>query len=204
MPSCRVSKNSILRKRELLKWTKPERIVMRPCNNCSRLNKKCRVNNEFDQCVKCVRLNRKCDLSFFVVKWKRVKSERDRMYQEFLNFHRKVSEVNSAIIEASRLQQETITKTIRLQTQFQFLKNKKQKIIENEFQNIAKLEKNERKFSESTLNDFFFDVFFEQVKILSELDWLNFFVETVAEAFNSSWNFSPILKYSRYVRIFFT
>ena len=79
MPPCRVSKNPILRKRGLLERTRSERIVMRPCNNCNRLNKKCRVNNKFDRCVKCVRLNRKCDLSFFAVKWKRVKSERDRV-----------------------------------------------------------------------------------------------------------------------------
>ena len=77
-------------------------------------------------------------------------------------------------------------------------------MIENEFRNIAKLEKNEEKSSESTLNDLFFDVFFEQMKIFSELDWLNFFVETVAEAFNSSWNFSLILKCLQYVRNLFT
>ena len=61
-------------------------------------------------------------------------------------------------------------KVTRLQTQFQFLKNKKQFMIEREFRNIAKLEENERKFNESTLNDFFFDVFFERIEIFSDFD----------------------------------
>ena len=66
--------------------------------------------------------------------------------------------------------QKTIIKIIYLQTQFQFLKNKKQFMIERKFRNIAKLEKNERKFNESTLNDFFFDVFFERIEIFSDFD----------------------------------
>ena len=59
-------------------------------------------------------------------------------------------------------------------------------MIEREFRNIAKLEKNEKRFNESTLNDFLFDVFFERIEISSDFDWLNFSVETVAEAFNNS------------------
>ena len=58
-----------------------------------------------------------------------------------------------------------MTKITRLQTQFQFLKNKKQKMIERKFRNIAKLEKNKRKSSELRLNDLLFNVFFKQIKI---------------------------------------
>ena len=63
-----------------------------------------------------------------------------------------------------------MTKIIRLQIQFEFLEKKKQTMIERKFRNIAKLEKNERKFNELTLNDFLFDVFFERIKIFSDFD----------------------------------
>ena len=66
--------------------------------------------------------------------------------------------------------QKTIIKTTRLQTQFQFLENKKQFMIEQKFRNIAKLEENKERFNESTLNDFFFDVFSERIEILSDFD----------------------------------
>ena len=66
--------------------------------------------------------------------------------------------------------QKTVIKIIRLQTQFQFLKNKKQFIIKKKFRNIAKFEKNEKKFNESTLNDFLFNVFFERIEILINFD----------------------------------
>jgi len=43
-------------------------------------------------------------------------------------------------------------------------------MVEREFRNIVELEKNERKASESSLNDLLFDVFFEQVEISSDFD----------------------------------
>jgi len=43
-------------------------------------------------------------------------------------------------------------------------------MIEREFQNIVELEKNERKTSESLLNDLLFDVFFKQIEISSDFD----------------------------------
>jgi len=43
-------------------------------------------------------------------------------------------------------------------------------MIERKFQNIVELKKNERKTSESLLNDFLFDVFFKQIKISSDFD----------------------------------
>ncbi len=77
-------------------------------------------------------------------------------------------------------------------------------MIKQKFQNIIKLEKNERKTSESLLNDFLFDVFFKQIEISSDFDWLNFSTETVTEASDSSWDFSSILKCSQYVHNLFT
>ena len=85
-----------------------------------------------------------------------------------------------------------------------FLKNKKQMMIEREFQNIIKLKKDERKTSELSLNNLFFDVSFNQIKISSDFDWLNFSTETVTEASDSSWDFSSIFKCSWYDHNLFT
>ena len=159
---------------------------MRPCDNCSRLNKECRVGNESDRCMECVRLNRKCDLAFSAVEWRRVKNERDRVYQELLESHRKVTEASSAIMEASKLQQEAVAKATRLQTQFQFLENKEQKMIEREFRNIAELEEDERKSSQPSLDGLLFDVSSEQFEVPPGFDWLDSSVGTVAEASGSS------------------
>ena len=92
-----------------------------------------------------------------------MKTERDRVLHDLLDAYRKMFKINIKM-------QKAMIKTTRLQTQFQFLKNKKQFMIEREFRNIAELEKNEKKFNESTLNDFFFDVFFERIKISSNFD----------------------------------
>ena len=193
----RTFKSLILRRRDLLQNSELKRIIMRSCENCSRLNKKCWIKKKSNKCVKCVRFDRRCDLFYSIVEWKRVKIKRDHVLHDFLDAHQKMFETNIKM-------QKTMIKITRLQTQFQFLKNKKQFMIEREFRNIAELEKNEKKFNESTLNDFFFDVFFERIKISSNFDWLNFSVETVAEAFNSSWNFLLILKCLRYVHNLFT
>ncbi len=77
-------------------------------------------------------------------------------------------------------------------------------MIEWEFQNIIKLKKDERKTSKLLLNDFFFDMFFKQIEISSDFNWLSFLIEIITEAFDSSWDFSSILKYSQYVCNLFT
>jgi len=66
--------------------------------------------------------------------------------------------------------QKIFVKVTHLQNQFVFLKNKKQTMIEREFQNIVELKKDERKTSESLLNDFLFDVSFKQIEISSDFD----------------------------------
>ena len=85
-----------------------------------------------------------------------MKNERDRVLNELKAAHRQM--------------QEMMIKITRLQIQFEFLEKKKQTMIEREFRNIAELEKNEKRFSESTLNDLLFDVFSERIKIFSEFD----------------------------------
>ncbi len=182
-------KNFILRCKDFLERTSSERAVMRLCEHCSRLQKKCHVNNETDRCIECMHLDRKCDLTFSMMKWKRIKTERDCILRELLNAHKQMQEI--------------FARTTRLQNQFVFLKNKKQTMIEREFQNIVELEKDERKISKSLLNDFFFDVSFKQIKISSDFDWLNFSTETITEASDSSWDFFLIFKCSRYVHNLF-
>ncbi len=66
--------------------------------------------------------------------------------------------------------QEIFARTTCLQNQFVFLENKKQTMIEREFRNIVELKKEERKTSESSLNDLLFDVSFEQIEISSDFD----------------------------------
>ena len=166
-------------------------LVMRSCLNCFKLHKACRIDDDFNSCVKCIRLNYDCDLSFFAAKWRRIRKKRDRVFRKLKKTFEKIRDV--------------VTKAARLQKQFKFLNEKERAMIKQEFHNIVKLEKDEKQTSESSLNDFLFDVFFEQIEIFSDFDWLlNFFVKTVAEAFNSSWDFLLTFKCLRYVRNFFT
>ena len=212
MPPHRTTKNSTLRQRGLLERTGPGRIVMRPCDNCSRLGKECRVGNESDKCIECVRLHRKCDLAFSAVEWKKIKNERDRIYKDLLDSHRRINEAHAqagvvlreareareaareaaakaeatAEAKADALVQEAVARANRLQTQFQFLEDKEQGMVEREFRNIAELEEDERRSSEPTLDDLLFDVSSEQFEVPPNFGWLDSSVGTVAEASGSS------------------
>ncbi len=183
-------KNFILRRRDFLECTNSEHAVMHSCKHCSCLQKKCCVDNEINRCIECVHLDRKCNLTFSMMKWKRIKTECNRVLDELLNTHKQMQKI--------------FARTTHLQNQFVFLKNKKQMMIEWEFQNIVELKKNERKTSESSLNDLLFDVFFKQIEISSDFDWLSFSTKTVAEASDSSWDFSSIFKCFWYVHNLFT
>ena len=181
MSSYCTTKNSNLRCRDFLERTSSEHAVMHFCEHCSRLQKKCHVDNEFNHCIECVHLDCKCNLTFLMMKWKRIKTERDCILYKLLNAHKQMQKI--------------FIRTIYLQNQFMFLKNKKQTMIEQKFQNIIKLKKDERKTSESSLNDLFFDVSFKQIKILSDFDWLSFSTETVAEASDSVVRWSLIFQW---------
>ena len=85
-----------------------------------------------------------------------MKNERDRVLDELKTVHKQM--------------QEMMIKITRLQIQFEFLEKKKQTMIEREFRNIAKLEKNKRRFIEFSINDFLFNVFFERFEIFSEFN----------------------------------
>ncbi len=54
-----------------------------------------------------------------MMKWKRIKTERDRVLYELLNAHKQMQKI--------------FARTTHLQNQFVFLKNKKQMMIEWEF-----------------------------------------------------------------------
>jgi len=167
-----------------------EHAVMHSCKHCSHLQKKCHVNNKFDRCIKCMHLDHKCNLTFSMMKWKRIKTEHDRVLHKLLNTHKQMKEI--------------FTRTTHLQNQFMFLKNKKQMMIKWKFWNIIELEKEETKISESSLNNLLFDVFFKQIEISSNFDWLSFLTETITEASDSSWDFFLIFKCSWYVHNLFT
>ena len=151
----------------------PERLVMRPCHNCARLSKQCRVGDSFDICLKCVRLDRDCDLSFSAVKWRRVRKERDRLFRELKEASEQAKAVNA--------------KAARLQKQFEFVNEKKRAMLDREFENIVELEEEEQqKAIDSSIDDLLFDVSSERFEIPPGFDWLDSFVETVAEAFDNS------------------
>ncbi len=182
-------KNSILRHKDFLEHISFECAVIHSCKHCSHLQKKCRVDNKIDRCIECVHLNCKCNLTFLIMKWKRVKTECNHVLDELLNIHKQMQKI--------------FAKAIHLQNQFVFLKNKKQTMIKWKFWNIIELEKDERKTSESSLNDLLFNVFFKQIEISSDFNWLSFSTETVTEASDSSWDFSSIFKCSQYVHNLF-
>ncbi len=77
-------------------------------------------------------------------------------------------------------------------------------MIKWKFWNIIKLKKEETRVSESSLNNILFDMSFKQIKISSDFDWLSFSTETIAKAFDSSWDFFLIFKCSWYVYNLFT
>ena len=64
----RTQKSLIFRHRNLLKNSRFERIIMRFCKNCYRLNKKYRIKKNLNRYIKCLRLNRKCNLTFLIIK----------------------------------------------------------------------------------------------------------------------------------------
>ena len=162
--------------------------AMRVCFNCERTSKfdKCKVNERSFKCVKCIRFNCDCDLTFFSsVKWRRLESQRQKLQTEF---------------------RETFARMRRLQKQIEFLKFKKRKMMKSEFRNIDDLKMRKRVSNIFIFNEFFIDVQFEELELSADFDdWVtNFFSETVAEASDSSWDFSLTFKCLRYVRNLFT
>ncbi len=158
---------------------------MRLCNHCFNRSVKCRVDTDFDRCVECVRLGRKCDLIVSETEWERVCKKRARLRAEL---------------------SETLTKAARLQKQQELIESRWENMMRRKFKNIEELEKNEHhRMIESSINDLLLNVDFEQLEISSDFDWLSsFFAEIVEEASDSSWDFSLILKCSRYDHNLFT
>ena len=57
---------------------------MRPCKNCSRLNKSYRIAEDAEKCVKCIRTARPYDLaSVDTARWKRLEEQRKKLKEEF-------------------------------------------------------------------------------------------------------------------------
>ena len=121
------TKNSILRRKNLLKRTNSERAVMHSYKHCSHLQKKCRVNNEFDRSIEYVHLNRKCNLTFSLIKWKRIKAECNRVLHELLNTHKQMQEI--------------FARTTHLQNLFEFLKTTNRWWLNESFETLLSLRK---------------------------------------------------------------
>ena len=122
---------------------------MRPCLDCFKQGKICRVNDNSDSCIECIRLDSDCTLSFSAIKWRRIRKERDRVFREL---------------------KETSAKAARLQKQFEILDEKERAMIEQKFHNIAELEEKKKQADEPSLDDLLFNVFFEQFEIPSDFN----------------------------------
>ncbi len=159
--------------------------VMRFCNHCFNHFVKCCVDTDFDCCVECVHLGRKCNLIVSETEWERVCKKQAHLRAEL---------------------SETLTKAAHLQKQQELIESRWKNMMRRKFKNIEELKKNERhQMIESSISNFLLNVDFKQLEISSDFDWLsNFFAEIVEEASDSSWDFSLILKCSRYDHNLFT
>ncbi len=143
---------------------------------------KCHVDTDFDHCVECVHLDRKCNLIVSETEWEWVCKKWTHLRAEL---------------------SETLTKAAHLQKQQELIESYWKNMMRRKFKNIEELKKNEHhQMIKLFINDLLLNVDFKQLKISSDFDWLSsFFAEIVEEAFDSSWDFSLILKCSQY---FFT
>jgi hypothetical protein len=109
MPPRKINtKNSSLRKKDLLDALGLVSLAMRPCRNCATSSKACCVSNDSKKCVKCVRSSRGCDLAISPTSIKRIHGEQMRLKKEVREARAKLS---------------------RLKKQLNFLENKKKEMI---------------------------------------------------------------------------
>jgi len=109
MPPRKINtRNSFLRKKDLLDALKLVSLVMRPCHNCATSSKIYCVDDDFEKCVKCVRSSRDCDLAISPALIKRIHEKRMRLKKEVREARAKLS---------------------RLKKQLDFLENKKEEMI---------------------------------------------------------------------------
>ena len=141
--SCR-KPNSSHRRRALLESLGIGLETMRPCRNCSRASKQCRVGEDSEKCVECVRGGKLCDLApLDTGRWKRLEEKRRKLKEEL---------------------REAVAKQQRLLKQIDFVEGEQQGMIEDEFRNIDELEQ-----SETSVPDPLIDVMSEQL-VLPTLD----------------------------------
>ena len=83
MPYYLSSKSSRRRRYKLDSLTNIS-IAIRPCKNCSRLNKPYRITEDAEKYIKCIRTARPCDLaSLNTARWKRLEEQRKKLKEEF-------------------------------------------------------------------------------------------------------------------------
>jgi len=179
--------SSFIAKRHCLlkKLRDNDSLVMRSCNHCFHHFMKCRVETDFNHYVECMHLDRKCNLIISKTEWEWI--------------HKKWTHLCAELSE-------TLTKAAHLQKQQELIKFYWKNIMQWKFKNIEELKKNKcHQMIKSFINDLLLNIDFKQLKISSDFNWLlNFFAETITEAFNNSWDFSLILKCFQYVHNFFT
>ena len=76
------TRNSFLRKKDLLDALELVSLAMRPCRNCATSSKIYCVSNDSKKCVECVRSSRDCDLAISSTSIKRIHRKRMRLKKE--------------------------------------------------------------------------------------------------------------------------
>jgi len=147
MPPRKINtKNSFIRKKDLLDALRLVSLVMRSCCNCATSSKAYCVGDDSKKCVECVRFSRNCDLAISFASIKRIYEKRMRLKKEVREARAKLS---------------------RLKKQLDFLEDKKKEMIVTKWKNIGDLEMNEAHFIESVVktSKLLFDVLFEQFQL---------------------------------------
>ena len=150
MPPRKINtRNSSLRKKDLLDALGPVSLAMRPCRNCAMSDKACCVGDDSKKCVECVRSNRGCDLAISPASIKRIHGERMRLKKEVREARAKLS---------------------RLKKQLDFLEDKEEEMIVTKWKNIDDLKTNEAHFTESVAktSELLFNVSFEQFQLSTD------------------------------------
>ena len=95
----------------------------RQCNRCRLNSLACRVNEQSDRCHECVRTGAECNLApLYVPKWKRLHERREQLERE---------------------RDEALARMVRVSAEIASIKEKQDKMVNQELENIAVQEKEE-------------------------------------------------------------
>ena len=120
---------------------------MRPCHNCVRLSKSCRVGEGVDKCTECVKVDRSCDLaSLDTARWRRLEKQRQKLKSDL---------------------RDAIAKQQRLLKQIDFVEKEQRVMMNDELQNLKEIRIEKLVAS---LSNFLIDVISKQIVFSNALN----------------------------------